>query len=195
MGERGAAGGVSSTVQRRPTGPSSVLDSVHMWWDWVRRGASFAPVWIALVQSGCSGTEVSLDAALQDARENEDRAVEKYRGLQLRLSGSVEKSGLLRMKEGEYERTVGVVDKLEAESTEGKSGSPRAATVRVPYVVLVPNDPGLGRLLCVMEPEDRRQIDDLEKHARRTVDGWFTGFREGRTHLMLVLHGCSVSGR
>ncbi len=163
-------------------------------WDWIRGGAAAAPIWIALVQLGCTGAEVNLDAALQEAHEDESRAGEKYRGLQLRMSGAVEKSGLTRMKETEEDRDLAVVEWLERESTEGKASSSRALTVRIPYVVLVPDKPDLGRLVCVMEPENRRQIDGLTENARKTVEGWFTGFREGRKHLMLVMHDCTIEG-
>jgi len=149
---------------------------------------------IALAQLGCSATEANLDAALRDARENEVRALDKYEGLTLRVSGTVERFGLKRMKKVEYEHDISVVQWFDGVATASGTSTSRARTVRVPYVVLVPTQPELGRLLCFLEPEDRDQVADLVESARTTVEGAFTDFRKGQTHLMLIMHGCTIEG-
>jgi len=163
--------------------------------EWFRTNKAFVPLAIASAQLGCSATEVNLNSALRDARDNEVRALEKYEGLTLRVSGTVEKFGLKRMRKTEYEHDVDIINWGDMGSTARGTSTSRRRTVRIPYLVLVPSEPELGRLLCFLEPDDRYQIADLVENSRETVEGRFTDFRKGQTHLMMILHECTVGGQ
>jgi hypothetical protein len=184
-------------VRGGPTALCRVTDLLQLldMREWRPLGAASAALAVGLAQLGCSATEVNLDSALRDAHDNEVRALDKYEGLTLRVSGTVEKFGLKRMKKVEYEHDISYVDWYGGVGTASGKTTSRARTVRVPYVVLVPEDPGLGRLLCFLDPEDRYQVADLVENARETVEGRFTDFRQGQSHLMLLMHGCTISGQ
>jgi len=129
---------------------------------------------------GCGATTVSLTTLLHDARDNQQTASQKYEGKKIRTTGTIIDLGFKRFKsEGSDTRPSPV----------GSDAAPDAEAY--PYVILAPDDPKVGSMVCWFGRDDRPTVEKLSKGTSVTVVGQFQEYDQDQSGLMAAFGDCS----
>ncbi len=141
-----------------------------------------AGVLVALVTMlGCGATTISLANLLREGHENGPSASQRYEGKKLRITGTVIDLGVKKFKsEAAGARSSAASDQDAATDSEA-----------YPYVILAPEDPKIGSMVCWFGRDDRAAVDKLSKGNQVTVVGQFQEYDQDQSGLMAAFGDCS----
>ncbi|MDH5675565.1 MAG: OB-fold putative lipoprotein [Myxococcales bacterium] len=138
---------------------------------------------VAITACGPSLETVRLDELLTASRGNAIKAHETYEDKYLKVTGTVEHVGLQTKRQ-----RVATLEYMAPTPTAVE----HVRTKKYGYVILMPQDPSEGRLLCYFHPNDRGPLAEISPGQRIEVVGWFKQFRQEPVGRVVELSNCTT---
>lgn len=147
-------------------------------------------LFVATLVTGCVPT-MQADALLNEVRNNQIAALDAYEGKKIRVTGTIEATGLKNVNETITEGSVtgANVGDIFVGGTESTS---RTETRQVPFVSLKSDGGTAGNVVCFFSDDNRSVAAKLRADQMTTVQGTVYRVKGSAKYAIVQMNDCDV---